>query len=153
MKFSIRLVLFLIINFGALGIGTILMDNGPRTDWYINLNQAPWTPPGWVFGFAWTTIMICFSIYMAKLIEVKNTKTVLALFAVQFVLNVSWNYVFFNQHMVALGMINLILLLIVVSIIAFNYKTELKSYTLFIIPYLLWLIVACSLNGYILYNN
>ena len=45
------------------------MDNGPMTDWYINLNQAPWSPPGWVFGAAWTTIMICFSIYMAYLFK------------------------------------------------------------------------------------
>ena len=70
MKFYIRVAIFLIINFGALGIGSILMDNGPQSSWYTNLNQAPWTPPGWVFGFAWTTIMFCFSIYMAKLLEV-----------------------------------------------------------------------------------
>ncbi len=153
MKFFIRLLLFLLINFGALGIGAYLMNDGPRTDWYIGLNQAPWTPPGWAFGVAWTTIMVCFSIYMAKLIEVKNTNTVLALFVVQFILNVSWNYAFFNQHMIALGMINLILLLVVVAIITFNYKSEMKLYTSFILPYLLWLIVACSLNGYILFNN
>ncbi|MBC8754008.1 tryptophan-rich sensory protein [Kordia sp. YSTF-M3] len=153
MKFYIRLAIFLLINFGALGIGTILMDNGPRTDWYINLNQAPWTPQGIVFGIAWTTIMVCFSIYMAKLTEQKNLKTILALFAIQFVLNVSWNYVFFNQHFIALGMINLILLLVLVTLIAYNYKSQLKVYTLFILPYILWLIVACSLNGYILINN
>lgn len=153
MKFFIRLVLFLIINFGALAIGRYLMDNGPESSWYINLNQAPWTPPGIVFGIAWTTVMICFSIYMAKLIEVKNTKTVWILFTVQFLLNVSWNYIFFNQHMVALGMINLVLLLTLVAYITFNFKKILKIYTIFILPYLLWLIVANSLNGYILFNN
>jgi len=153
MKFYIRLVVFLIINLGALAIGAYLMDNGPRTTWYLSLEKAPWTPPGWVFGAAWTTIMICFSVYMAKLIEVKYTKTVLALFTIQFILNVSWNYIFFNQHMIALGMINIILLLTLVGIIAFNYKSEVKLYTLFIIPYILWLIVASSLNGYILFHN
>ncbi len=153
MKFYIRLALFLIINFSALGIGMILMNDGPNTSWYLDLDKAPWTPPGWVFGFAWTSIMICFSIYMAKLIEIKNTKVALILFAIQFILNFSWNYVFFNQHMIVLGMINLILLLTLVAFITFNYKSELKKYTLFILPYLLWLIVACSLNGYIMYNN
>ncbi|WP_430409174.1 TspO/MBR family protein [Kordia sp.] len=153
MKFYIRLALFLIINFSALGIGTILMNDGPTSAWYLGLEKAPWTPPGWVFGFAWTTIMICFSIYMAKLTEVKSKKTILALFAIQFLLNVSWNYVFFNQHMIALGMINLTLLLVIVSYIAFNYKSELKKYTIFILPYVIWLLVASSLNGYILFNN
>ncbi len=153
MKFYIRLALFLIINFSALGIGMILMNDGSTTSWYLDVDKAPWTPPGWVFGFAWTSIMICFSIYMAKLIEIKNTKVALILFAIQFILNFSWNYVFFNQHMIVLGMINLILLLTLVAFITFNYKSELKKYTLFILPYLLWLIVACSLNGYIMYNN
>ena len=152
MKFFLRLALFLLINFGALGIGTILMDNGPTSGWYLNLDKAPWTPPGWVFGFAWTTIMICFSIYMAKLIEVQYTKTVVTLFVIQFILNVSWNYFFFNLHYVFLGMINLVLLLIIVSTITFKYASHLKRYTLLIIPYVFWLIVACSLNGYILIN-
>ena len=58
-------IFFLVLNFSALAIGSWLMNNGPMTNWYVNLNQAPWTPPGWVFGIAWTTIMICFSVYMA----------------------------------------------------------------------------------------
>lgn len=153
MKFYIRIVLFLIINFGALGIGTILMKNGPNTDWYVGLEKAPWTPPGWVFGFAWTTIMICFSIYMAKLVELKNLSNILLLFGIQFILNVSWNYVFFNQHMITLGLINLILLTVLVAIFTFKYKKQLKGYTILILPYLFWLIVATSLNGYILFNN
>lgn len=153
MKFYIRLALFLIINFSALGIGMVLMNDGPNTSWYLALEKAPWTPPGWVFGFAWTTIMICFSIYMTKLTELKNLKVALLLFTIQFILNISWNYVFFNQHMIVLGMINLILLTVLIIFQTFNYKSELKKYTLFILPYLLWLIVACSLNGYIMYNN
>ena len=153
MKFYIRLAIFLIINFAALGIGAFLMNNGPQTSWYAGLEKAPWTPPGWVFGFAWTTVMICFSIYMAKLTSKTNIKSILILFAVQFVLNVSWNYVFFNQHMIALGMINLVLLLTLITYITFTYKSQLKIYTIFIMPYLLWLIVASSLNGYILFNN
>ena len=44
------LIVFLIINFGALAMGGWLMNNGPQTDWYLALNKAPWTPPGWVFG-------------------------------------------------------------------------------------------------------
>ena len=153
MKFYIRIVLFLIINFGALGIGTILMNNGPNTDWYVGLEKAPWTPPGWVFGFAWTTIMICFSIYMAKLVELKNLSNILLLFGIQLILNVSWNYVFFNQHMITLGLINLILLTVLVALFTFKYKKQLKGYTILILPYLFWLIVATSLNGYILFNN
>ena len=72
--------IFLIINFGALAIGNWLMANGPQTQWYINLNKAPWTPPGWVFGAAWTSIILCFSIYMAYLYKLKPNITVIGLF-------------------------------------------------------------------------
>lgn len=61
------LILFLLVNFGGLGFGSWLMNNGPMTSWYQNLNKAPWTPPGWVFGAAWTTIMVCFSVYLVFL--------------------------------------------------------------------------------------
>ena len=65
----LRIFLFLIINFGGLFIGGLFTGEGVPSDWYQNLNKAPWTPPGWVFGAAWTTIMICFSVYMAILWE------------------------------------------------------------------------------------
>ena len=67
------LVIFLFINFGGLALGSWLMNNGPRSLWYIELNKAPWTPPGWVFGVAWTLIMICFSIYLSYLFTQTNT--------------------------------------------------------------------------------
>ena len=96
--FTKNLIIFLVINFAALGIGGFLMGEGPSSDYYQTVNKAPWTPPGWVFGAAWTTIMICFSIYMAYWTDSENDNTVLALFAVQFILNVGWNPLFFNFH-------------------------------------------------------
>jgi tryptophan-rich sensory protein len=101
---------FLIINFGGLAIGSWLMENGPMSNWYTNLNQAPWTPPGLVFGAAWTIIMICFSVYLGKLFTIENTRKIRIIFFVQFVLNVSWNYIFFNQHLVLFGLISISLL-------------------------------------------
>ena len=63
-------IIFLVVNFGGLTIGSFLMGTGPNGDWYTNINKAPWTPPGWVFGVSWTLIMICFSIYLGKLFTV-----------------------------------------------------------------------------------
>ena len=80
--------LFLILNFGGLAIGSWLMNNGPMTDWYTNLNQASWTPPGWVFGVAWTSIMICFSLYLGKLFTKDYRSKLIFVFLVQFILNV-----------------------------------------------------------------
>ena len=153
MKLFKYTIVFLVINFGALAIGTLLMNNGPQSDWYINLNQAPWTPPGWVFGFAWTTIMLCFSIYMGNLYLLESTTKVKILFTVQFMLNVSWNLVFFNMHLVALGLIVILALTFVVSILMFTYRKLMPLKSFLILPYFLWLLVATSLNAYILLYN
>jgi len=153
MKLLKYIIIFLIINFGALAIGSWLMANGPQSSWYINLNQAPWTPPGWVFGVAWTTIMICFSIYMAYLYKKLTNATVIILFSIQFVLNVIWNYLFFNLHLVGIGLTTIVLLTAVVAIFTVRYYKQLKIKTLLILPYFIWLCIATSLNAYILLKN
>jgi len=153
MKFFRYIILFLIINFGALAIGTILMNNGPSSEWYLNLNKAPWTPPGWFFGFAWTTIMICFSIYMAKLVTTTKGNLIVVLFTLQFIFNVFWNYFFFKNHMIFASLIVIITLTFLVGIFTFNYRLQLKKYTWLIVPYFSWLIVATSLNAYVYLNN
>ena len=153
MKLIKPIIIFLIINFSALGIGSWLMNNGPQSEWYTSLNQAPWTPPGWVFGVAWTTIMILFSIYMAYLYLKMPTNKVKILFSVQFILNVSWNYIFFNQHLVSLGLMVIVALTILIAIFMFSFKNDLKAKTLLILPYFIWLCIATSLNAYILINN
>ena len=83
--------LFLIANFIALGIGGFAQSAGPTSEWYLNLNRAPWTPPGWVFGFAWTSIMICFAVYLAFLAKTVSWKQFIILYLFQWILNVSWN--------------------------------------------------------------
>lgn len=153
MKLLKYVIFFLILNFGALAIGNWLMANGPRESWYLNLNKAPWTPPGWVFGVAWTTIMICFSIYMAFLIKAIGDIYVLVLFTFQFGLNIIWNYIFFNQHLIGIGLTIITLLTFIIGILTFRYTKQLKLKTILILPYLIWLCIATSLNAYIFLNN
>jgi tryptophan-rich sensory protein len=150
----LRLIIFLIINFGALAIGGFFTGKGVPSDWYAELNKAPWTPPGWVFGFAWTTIMIFFSFYMAYLWPVtENKNLLLILFIIQWILNVSWNPSFFYYNNILVGMVIICCLTALVGFLLILYSTDLKFKTLFILPYFIWLLIATSLNGYILVNN
>ena len=86
------------------------MGDAVTGDWYSNLNKAPWTPPGWVFGFAWTLIMVCYSWYLGELFVERNRFSLWLVFIISWVLNVSWNWFFFNQKMVTVGLVVLILL-------------------------------------------
>ena len=149
-----RLILFLILNFGALALGGLFTNNGVNSEWYANLNKAPWTPLGWVFGFAWTTIMICFSIYMAKAYTITADKnSLIALFVVQWILNVVWNPLFFHYHLVSLSLFTIIALTSVVGFMLFYYRSQMNLASLLLLPYFLWLLIAASLNGYVVFKN
>lgn len=141
--------LFLILNFGALALGSLLMGSSPiENEWYVHLNKAPWTPPGWVFGATWTTIMLLFTIYLTIQEKEKlNNKRFLVLFTLQFLTNVLWNPIFFHFHWTFLGMI--VMLLLIVSLVLMLYFFNLRSWkSILLLPYLLWLSVAFTLNAY-----
>ncbi len=149
-----RVVIFLVLNFGALGLGSYLMDGGVVSDWYQNLDKAPWTPPGWVFGAVWTSIMVFFAFYMSYLWDkVPDTKMVLILFIIQWILNVSWNPLFFKHHFLGISLIVIISLTFLVIYFFFKNLQLIKYKSLLILPYLVWMIIATSLNAYAWVKN
>ena len=148
-----RIIIFIVLNFGALSLGSFLMNNGPQSLWYQSLIKAPWNPPGWLFGVAWFSIMACFAVYLSWAYPKANRKQFLLLFIPQWILNVGWNYVFFNQQLIDLGVIILILLTGIVYATLVVFHKTLKTKSLLIVPYCLWLVLACSLNIYIAIHN
>ena len=149
-----RLIIFLIINFGALAIGGLFTGKGVPSDWYTGLVKAPWTPPGWIFGFAWTTIMICFSIYLTYLWTIAENKNLLiALFVIQWILNIGWSPTFFYYHNILAGLVIITSLTILIGFLLFLYWPKLQIMTVLLLPYFIWLLIATSLNGYILLKN
>ena len=148
------LVIFLLINFGGLAVGNWLMNSGPMSTWYLELDKAPWTPPGWVFGAAWTLIMICFSIYLANLFLKNKSIEKYWVFLLALIFNVSWNYIFFNQQLTAWGLVNIVILTVLIFYFFFRFNSEkIKTYRLLLLPYMIWLCLATSLNAYIVFNN
>lgn len=149
-----RIILYLIINFIALAIGGIFTNKGVKSDWYKNLNKAPWTPPGWVFGVAWAIIMITFAFYMGYLWTYpENHSLVVALYVIQFILNIVWNPVFFKLRNVKFGLIVIASLTVLIGFMLVYYFPVLKMESFLLIPYFLWLLIATSLNAYILIKN
>lgn len=148
------LILFLVLNFGALGLGSYLMGEGPGGDWYTDLIKAPWTPPGWVFGAAWTSIMILFSFYCAAIYQRTSRLWLFILFySLQWILNVGWNPLFFDLHETAIALFVIIALLLLLILMAFQFSFTVKKHTWLLIPYILWLCIATSLNAYTVIFN
>lgn len=98
--------------------------------------------------------MICFSVYMAYLYpSVANKNLIIGLFSIQWVLNVIWNPIFFHYHNAALGLISISALTLLVGYFLFHFYPLLKVKSLLILPYFIWLIIATSLNAFILFRN
>jgi len=149
-----KIIIFLVLNFAALLLGGLFTSSGVSSEWYNSLDKAPWTPPGWVFGTAWTTIMICFAFYMAIIWDkVENKKKLIGFFTFQWILNVLWNPIFFSSNAIFPGLIIITALTIVIGIITYSYFKKAGMASLLLIPYVLWLLIATSLNLYIYVNN
>ena len=143
-----RFLFFLLLNFGALYVGAQLMGGSPlENNWYQDLPKAPWTPPGWFFGFAWTVVMVTFSLFLSFQGKLSSwTNQYKLLYLSQWLLNATWNYVFFQLHQVVVALCMLIILFFVLYFIW--KKSTSKSYNWTIAPYFAWLFVAISLNLY-----
>ena len=147
-----RIFLFITINFVALGIGSLFTPNGISSEWYQTLNKAPWTPPGWFFGLAWTTIMICLSLFMAYALKKKN-QTLTLLYSIQLFLNVVWTPTFFYYQKPLLALFFIVLLTILIGGIIVKYAKEYRRLVFLLVPYFIWLCIATSLNLYVIAFN
>ena len=121
--------------------------------WYASLNKPSFNPPNWIFGPVWTILyatlgLSAYLIWKKGWVN-KDVKITLGIFALQFIVNLKWTFLFFGLHSTLLGLIAIAILwvLIVLTIIKF-YQLS-KPAGLLMIPYLLWVSFATLLNFYI----
>jgi len=153
-KRATLIVLFTVLNFGALAIGSYLSGDGAISDWYQNLNKAPWTPPGWVFGAAWTFLMLCYSVFL--IFEQENTANgtfFWGMYSLQWLFNVAWNPLFFKYHWSVIALGDLVLLALVIYLSLYRAVRWRSWKMALILPYAIWILLAVSLNAYIVLNN
>ena len=129
------------------GIGGLMTDIGP---WYLGLVKPSWQPPDWLFGPAWTLI---FSLAAASGViawraapNQASREWMLALFALNAVLNVSWSLLFFKLKrpdwaLMEVGFLWLSVALLIVVLGRYSRKAS-----LLLAPYLVWIAFAAALN-------
>jgi tryptophan-rich sensory protein len=152
LNYILTIIGFTLLNFTGLALGSLWTDSGVNSDWYTNIIKAPWTPPGFVFGLAWTTIMIFFSVFMANLYERRDSKYTQLLF-ISWILNISWNPLFFTLNWVWLSSVVILLLTILLGYLIHQSRKEYKWMWLLLVPYFLWLNIATSLNLFVAIMN
>lgn len=123
--------------------------------WYPTLVKPSFNPPNYLFGPVWTTIFILLGICLWGIIRAKSEfkATALKLFVTQFILNVTWSYLFFGIQNPSLAMMDILLLLISIiwfTITLYKIKPWLAATQ---ILYLSWVSFASILNASIVYLN
>ena len=144
-----QLGLFILICYGVAYIGSVYAPGV----WYEDINRAPWSPPNTAFPIVWT-ILYLFIAIVGWIIFASEHVNLKILWVAQLVLNAAWSWIFFGQHWILLGLIDLIMIVISVSLLLIScWRAQLKLATLLLTPYLIWLSIATSLNAYIFIAN
>lgn len=124
--------------------------------WYKQLKTAPWNPPDYVFGIVWSILyLLMFISFMIVFLDKKCYPYCYALiiFIIQLIINLSWTTIFFTHRKIKLALLVLLLIFGLASYSTILFYNINKVAGILLIPYLLWLCVAISLNSYIVIYN
>lgn len=143
------LLVFLLLCFAVFVFGGLFQPG----EWYLSINKAPWTPPNFVFPIVWSGLYICIAlagwqIFFSEYVSLK------ALWLIQLLLNGLWSWLFFGQHWVSAALIDIIFIdILVINLILKTNRANLKLASVLLLPYIAWLLLATSLNTYIMLAN
>jgi tryptophan-rich sensory protein len=140
------LLLALIICIGggaASGLAT------PPGDWYAALAKPTWTPPGWVFGPAWTllyTLMAVAAWTVWRRRQQTSVRVPLTLFAVQLALNFAWTPLFFGMHQPGFALAEILVMLVAIMATTVSFGRVSAPAAWMMAPYCAWVCFATALN-------
>ena len=121
--------------------------------WYLALKKPWWTPPGWVFPIAWTTLYICMAVAAARVAVLPGSGQALAFWATQIAFNTLWTPVFFGLHRMRAAMVVMLGLWLAVAATTLAFAGLDWVAGLLMAPYLLWVSIAGTLNFTVMRMN
>lgn len=150
------LALSLVLVFAVAGLGGAASTSGLR-DWYDDLDKAPWNPPGWVFGPAWTVLYVLMAIaawLVARTgLEQRTVQVALALYGAQLALNLAWSLLFFGARAPGWALVDIVVLVVLVTVTTVAFWRIDTTAGWLLVPYLAWIVFATTLNTWIVLRN
>lgn len=124
--------------------------------WYTQLLKPRWTPPNRVFPIAWGLLYVMMAMaawFFWRMGAGPMLWAGLGLWGMQLVANGLWSWLFFKRRAIGWALADLAWLLISVAGTVGVFCAVDWFAAIFLIPYLLWLVFAGMLNGWIWYQN
>lgn len=138
----------LLISYSVGYIGSIFTSQGVSSSWYESI-KPPITPPSYVFLIVWNILffLIALSLYFAWVNSNPKQKVEVGIiFAVNFVLNISWSIIYFSLQNPLFALIDIFAIIIsIIAVMITVKRIDIKSYYL-LYPYLIWVCFASLLN-------
>ncbi len=128
-------------------------------DWYYALVQPSWKPPDWLFGPAWTLLfglMAWSGVKAWRASEVQPLQVrqrLLALWALNAILNVGWSLLFFKLQRPGLALVEVTLLWASIVLLMLHLRPYASRAALLLVPYLAWVGFAAALNAAVVHLN
>ncbi|HEY3614975.1 MAG TPA: TspO/MBR family protein [Gaiellales bacterium] len=137
----------------ALAVVTLVAWAGTRAGtsdsaWYRALDTPPWSPPGWVFGVAWTILYACMAVASWLALRPPPDRA-LGLYWIQLALNLAWSWLFFGWHHPWWALFDLTLLIVLAAAVLGLFRERSRLAGRLFAPYLAWVVFAWSLNAWI----
>lgn len=143
------LLVFIVLCFSLEALAGYWTSQSVST-WYPKLIKPSWTPPGWIFGPVWTILYLLIAVVGWLLYREKHSpmrSKALLFYGCQLILNFLWSFLFFSLNSPILGLIDITLLsLMIMLTIVYSWPVRSLA-SLLLIPYLIWVIYASSLNA------
>ncbi|KTD35443.1 tryptophan-rich sensory protein [Legionella moravica] len=149
-------LMFWFLLFESIGFLLGMLTQANIYPWYESLNKSSLTPPGFVFSVVWSLLYALLALVAVMLFhrdkESSNNKLMM-LFVLQMLMNWAWTPLFFGLHWIMLSAIWLVGLTALNGILIIQARNEAPMVAWLLIPYLIWLMFACYLNGVIAWFN
>jgi tryptophan-rich sensory protein len=132
------------------GLSGWLSNSGYGNGWFDALQKPSFMPPGWAFGVVWPILYALLGIALGMVLaEPPSPRRGLALilFLVQLALNFAWSPIFFGAHDISLANIVIFAMAALAAAAAGQFLRIRKAAGLLMIPYLVWLVFAATLNS------
>jgi tryptophan-rich sensory protein len=135
-------------------LGSLAM--GDPVGYYQVLNKPGYAPPSWVFAPVWLTLYALMGaglgLVASSTLQRGKTKAY-AIFGLQLFLNGIWSYLFFGLQSPLLGLIDIAALWVLIVASMWQFWRFSKAATSMLVPYILWVSIATSLNYFVFVLN
>jgi benzodiazapine receptor len=132
------------------GLSGWLSNSGYGNGWFDALHKPPFMPAGWTFGVVWPVLYAMIGVALAMVLAEPPSdrrKFGLTLFFIQLALNFAWSPIFFAGHDVGFAKWVIFAMAAVAAAAAGQFLRISRDAGLLLVPYLIWLVFAATLNA------